>query len=265
MTMNSEHQKRTHANTWSDSSCYGGLSDIGRKRTENQDAFAVVPEIQLYAVSDGMGGGQPGALASQIVTSVLPELLRKQATVLESASARKVRSMLRNAVTELSNEVHRKSMDQPGLKGMGTTVVAALIRHRSAHIVHMGDSRAYLFRKGKLKQLTEDHSVVALLVRNGEITPEEAKTHPARSHLSRFVGIQMEVLPDVGTVSLRKDDRLLLCTDGLTGMLPDKDITNILQEIPDPEAACHALVAAANEAGGKDNITVLLLAPDRLP
>lgn len=238
---------------------YGALTDVGRARDENQDAFAVEENLGLYIVSDGIGGAHAGALASTIVAEILPQRLHQEAKALCTASDRKVSSILRQAISTLSREVYRKSAGEPGLNGMGATVVAALIRPLYAHIVHMGDSRAYRFRNGQLKCLTEDHSVVALLVRNGEISASEAQTHPARSQLTRFVGMPHDTRPDVQTLKLDTTDRLLLCTDGLTGMVSEADIAHILSAEPDPQRACQKLVAAANRAGGKDNITALLI------
>jgi len=238
---------------------YGAVSDIGKARADNQDAFAVDSQTGLFIVSDGMGGAQAGALASQVVIRVLPEMLQAHSDMLKTAPARKVRRILRDSVAELSRELQQKSEDRPGLKGMGATVVATQIRQRWAHIVNMGDSRAYLLRGCNLTQLTEDHSVVALLLRNGEITVEAAKEHAARSHLTRFVGMPMDVLPDVRSVSLRIGDRLLLCTDGLTGMVPDEQLAAILTDREDPEPTCRRLIAAANLAGGRDNITAVVV------
>ncbi|MDI7278161.1 MAG: SpoIIE family protein phosphatase, partial [Anaerolineae bacterium] len=141
----------------------------------------------------------------------------------------------------------------------GATVAAAWLRGGQAHLAHMGDSRIYLYRQGRLSQQTEDHSVVALLLRSGEITPEEARRHPARHQITRHVGMEGEVYADVRTIQLEPGDRLLLCTDGLTGPLDDERVAALLAEHGDPEAACRALVAAANAAGGADNITALVV------
>ncbi len=142
---------------------------------------------------------------------------------------------------------------------MGATVALAWLRETGAHLAHLGDSRIYLFREAQLQQLTEDHSVIALLLRSGEITPEEAQTHPARGQLSRYVGMDGEVYPDVQTVQLQAGDRLLLCSDGLTNMIPNTQIAQLLQVNAEVLAACQALVHAANTAGGTDNITVLVV------
>jgi protein phosphatase len=145
------------------------------------------------------------------------------------------------------------------LRGMGATVVVALLGRRSVHLAHLGDSRAYVLRQGRLVQLTDDRSVVGLLLRQGEITPEEACFHPAQGRLSRFVGMEGEVLPDVRTVGLRKGYQLLLCSDGLTGMLSDNEIASVVCRNLECQETCQQLTDAANVKGGRDNITAVLL------
>jgi protein phosphatase len=161
---------------------------------------------------------------------------------------------------ELSQRLRNESKDQIGLKGMGATVVLAMVHGLKVHIAHMGDSRAYLIRKGRLSQLTKDHSIVGILLRHGEITPAEAREHPARGSLSRYVGMEGEVPPDLRTIAMKTDDRLLLCSDGLSGMLTNRTIANIVRKHPDIQIACRTLVDAANAAGGKDNITAVIVA-----
>jgi protein phosphatase len=142
---------------------------------------------------------------------------------------------------------------------MGATVVLVLLRDGKAYIVNMGDSRAYLYREHRLKQLTEDHSIVGILLRHGDITPEEAKKHPARGRLSRYVGMEGEVYPDVRTLAMKAGDRLLLCSDGLTNMVSDDEIALVLKDCSDLQSVCETLVKAANTAGGADNITVIVV------
>lgn len=234
------------------------LSDVGRVRQANEDACTVLSDQGMFIVSDGMGGHQAGATASRIVATVLPAMVRKGLDALRRTDEKEIQRVLRDSIVELSQQLRAQSAGQPGLAGMGATIVLALLRQDRAFIAHMGDSRAYLYRGGKLKQLTRDHSVVGILLRRREITPEEARHHPARSRVSRYVGIDGVVYPDVKSVSLARGDRLVLCTDGLTGMVSDKTIAGILKTVSDPETACHALVDAANTAGGNDNITALV-------
>ena len=228
-------------------------------RDENQDACLADPENSLFMVSDGMGGHQGGALASKAIVSVLPKIIETRFKKLKNPHGRAIHCLLRDSILQLSRQLREESSDQIGLKGMGATLVMALIRNRKAYIAHMGDSRAYLFRQGQLTQLTEDHSVVGILLRSGEITPEEAKTHPARGQLSRYVGMKDEAYPDVQSRTLKKGDRILLCSDGLTGMIDDKTIADLLHRHTDPKVACQSLINAANTAGGHDNITVIIL------
>lgn len=238
----------------------GSASNVGQVREYNEDACHVNMDRGLFIVSDGMGGAHAGALASEIVVKILPQMIEERITMLQKSTSRKIRLLLSNAIIELSQRLSQESRDQIGLKGMGATVVLALIKRRLAYIAHMGDSRAYLFRDDQLKQLTEDHSIMGILLRHGDITPEEAMEHPAKGRLSRYVGMEGKVYPDVKSVAIKKEDRLLLCSDGLSGMLNDRNITELLVMHPDPHGACKALVDAANAAGGKDNITVVVVA-----
>jgi len=235
-------------------------SDVGKVRAQNEDACLVDIEHGLFIVSDGMGGAQAGALASRIVVSVLPNLIKERLTRLKKPTTRTVCLSLRDAIVELSQQIHKESVHRIDLKGMGATIVLVLLRKRWAYLANMGDSRAYLFRDGRLTQLTDDHSIVGILLRHGDITPEEARKHPARGCLSRYIGMEGEVYPDVQTQALRTGDKLLLCSDGLSGMLTDTEITDLLLKHPDPQDRCQALVNAANAAGGKDNITVVIVA-----
>jgi protein phosphatase len=163
------------------------------------------------------------------------------------------------AIATLSTQLRQQTQYEPGLAGMGSTVVCALVRGSKALVAHLGDSRAYLLRAGRLKQLTRDHTLVQALLQSGEITPEEAATHPARGRLTRAVGMVGEPLPLTRLLELHPGDVVMLSTDGLTGMVSDGQILPILSEPAPLEMQCRRLVDAANAAGGKDNITVVLL------
>jgi len=233
-------------------------SDIGKVRDHNEDAYFMDIENNLFIVSDGMGGSQAGELASKVVVEVLPKIIYKRLEKLESHSTKSIKISLKSAIMDLGRRLLEESAERVGLKGMGATVVLVLLRDGKTYIANMGDSRAYLYRNKHLKQLTEDHSVVGILLRNCEITPEEAKVHPARGRLSRYVGMEDEVFADVHTLAVKAGDRLLLCTDGLTNMLSDEVIANVLKKRSDPQTACQTMVDAANAAGGTDNITVVV-------
>jgi len=236
-----------------------GLTDTGKTRPGNEDAFVLVPDKGLYIVADGMGSHNAGALASKIVVETLPKMIEQRLDGVSSSDTEGISSLLQETLVSLSQRIWKESASKPDLAGMGATVVVANVHADCVFIAHMGDSRAYLLRDGGLRQLTEDHSVIGILLRGGEITAEEAEHHPARGRVSRYIGMEAEVYPDVQWHRAEAGDRLLLCTDGLTGMVSDSAIGEVLSEFPDPERACRALVDAANASGGKDNITALIV------
>ena len=236
-----------------------GLTDPGRLRARNEDAFYGDAAGGLFIVADGMGGESAGEVASRVVVEVLPLLIRKCMASVRDLRTAAAKERLREAICELSSGLRSQSESQPGLRGMGSTVVVALIRGGRVLIGHLGDSRAYLIRSNLLEQLTKDHTLFQLLLEAGEVKPEEAAAHPARGRLTRFVGMAGEPLPMVRSKELERGDRLLLCTDGLTSMVSEADVFAILKQPRNPESLCRELVAAANSAGGRDNITVLII------
>lgn len=242
-----------------------GQSDRGQVRQRNEDRFSSQKNPTLYIVSDGMGGQQGGEVASHAVITVLPQLIQQRFAQLKEhhqLTEASIKELLSQSIFDLSQNVRAGSKGVAGLKGMGATVVLVLPYRGCAYLAHMGDSRIYLFRKGKLILQTEDHSVIMALQKYGDIkSGEDVSHHPARGKLSRFVGMEEDVYPDVQTLSLEFGDRLLLCTDGLSGMVSYQTIAQILLDhpYPDPKPTCEALIRAANDAGGKDNVTVLLI------
>jgi len=235
------------------------LSDVGRVRSKNEDRYLVDAEHQLFVVADGIGGHFAGDLAATAVVEVLPgqmaRMLRDRTERLGDEVAQKVVA----EVGRLSRKIRCETQDEPGLSGMGATVVLALIRGMQALLVHLGDSRAYLFRNGRLEQLTRDHSLVELLIDAGSLSPENARSHPAAGQLTRYVGMEGDAVPDARIVDLQPHDQLLLCSDGLSGMLDVEILRNMLAREETPKDACRQLVDAANAAGGKDNITVVVV------
>jgi protein phosphatase len=223
----------------------GSASDIGQVREGNEDSFLVLSP--LYAVADGMGGHRGGEVASSLALETVQRMFeRREGTLAEQ-------------VTEANRAVFERSQLDRSVAGMGTTLTAALIDGSRVHLAHVGDSRAYLLRAGELSMLTEDHTLVHRMVMEGEITEAEAESHPHRSILTRALGVDMNVQIDERDVDVVDGDRLLLCSDGLTGMVSDDQIREILAATPDPQEAVDALVRVANRAGGIDNITALLL------
>jgi serine/threonine protein phosphatase PrpC len=234
-------------------------SDVGRVRHQNEDRCLVDLQHNLFIVADGIGGHRAGEVAAEAIVTVLPTMLQQHVMRYQKLSSNQVKQLLRETIRALSQRLRTESQARMGLEGMGATVVVAWLYGHSAYLAHMGDSRIYLLRQDYLSQMTQDHTVLALLLRKHEITPEAARSHPARGRLSRYVGMEGDVSPDVQQVPLYDRDRLLLCTDGLTNMVSDSTITQLLLSHPDPASACEALIDSANEAGGKDNITVLVI------
>lgn len=222
----------------------GSATDIGRVRERNEDSVLVDPP--LYVVADGMGGHRGGQVASRVALETLEEL---------AADGGSLSDHVRGA----NRAVWDRSVEDERLSGMGTTLTAARIEGASALIAHVGDSRAYLLRDGMLRQLTADHTLVARMVRSGEITEAEADVHPHKNVLTRALGTDEEVEVDEDTIALLDGDRLLLCSDGLTGMVTEDQIQAILEQSDRPQQAADRLVKAANRAGGIDNITVVVL------
>lgn len=233
-------------------------TDTGRVRQQNEDACLYSPEQGLFIVSDGMGGHQAGATAANIVVRVLPALIghRHSAEVPENKG---ISGQIVRAVTQLNTLLRQESEKHAGLRGMGATLVMVRIVGRRAYITHLGDSRAYLDRKRRLRQLTEDHNIAAALFRLGEITRKELRDHPTRHQLSQYVGMDQDPLLKVRKLDLQAGDRLLLCSDGLSGMISNRRVARILRKQSAPESACNALVEAANAAGGRDNISVIVI------
>jgi len=238
---------------------WAAASDIGKVREENQDTFLVEAESGLFLVSDGMGGHRGGSLASKIVAEDLPVMIEIRLNKLRSSSIRAVRAILKQTISEQNLQLRMEGTSETGYKDMGATVVLALLRNGRAYIANMGDSRLYLLRKGRLSQRTRDHSVVSALLHQNRIEPDQVENHSAQGQITRYVGMDEEAKPYVRSFMLKSGDRLLLCTDGLTDIVTNKDIAAKLKNEPDPKAGCEALVNAANAAGGHDNVTVVIV------
>jgi protein phosphatase len=226
----------------------GHGTDTGRKRRRNEDEYVVAPP--LFAIADGMGGAQAGELASSLAAGAV----RDDESVSGSGERRVV-----DLIQEANRRVYQRSSQDASASGMGTTMTVALVEDGAVVFGHVGDSRAYLIRDGRLEQLTEDHSLVAELVRSGKLSPEEAETHPQRSVITRALGTDPDVDVDTFSIPTHAGDLFMLCSDGLTSMVEDDTILEATEKHRDDlHAAVKALIRAANKGGGEDNITVVL-------
>lgn len=226
----------------------GAKTDVGRVREGNEDSFFA--DAPLFAVADGMGGHLAGDVASATAIEVIKG--DGPASTVDPDS-------LADMVRAANQAIWDKARDDDNLRGMGTTCTLVLIQGDRAEVAHVGDSRLYLFRGQKLEQVTEDHTLVGRMVREGKLRPEEAERHPQRSIVTRALGVDENVDVDRFSISLAEGDRLLICSDGLSSMLSAEDIADALRSQPDPQAAAEALVDRANSAGGEDNITVVVI------
>jgi protein phosphatase len=244
-----------------------GFTDTGLTRQTNQDAFAVDNELGLWIVADGMGGHAGGAIASRIAVDSLVGTIRAACSTDGSLSIEpsKIVDLLTEALSIAHEAIHNEAVQNPELEGMGTTIVVCLLCPGSpsqAVLAHVGDSRAYLLRDRLLQPLTIDHSYVQKLVSQGRITEDEASTHPQRNILLRALGIPGQASPDTSIQPLEPHDELLLCTDGLTKMLREDQILALLTDAQaSPADVSKQLVERANQEGGHDNTTVVLIQP----
>ncbi|WP_447977140.1 Stp1/IreP family PP2C-type Ser/Thr phosphatase [Candidatus Nitrospira bockiana] len=241
-----------------------GLSDPGRVRPSNQDAFAVCNDLSVWAIADGMGGRPGGREASLIAVNTAVQELRKSAVLSgDSAYVDSVRTLLGEVATRSNQAVRDEAVRCPALMGMGTTLVILVVLPSpspTALVAHVGDSRAYLFRDATLRRITRDHSFVEEAIHSGVLSEEEAEDHPLRHVLTRAVGTEPEVEPDISILPLEDGDILLLCTDGLTKMVTEDVIAAVLKRPTlSARARCRALIDEANRRGGEDNTTVILV------
>jgi len=243
-----------------------GLSDVGRVRTNNEDSFRIVDALNLFILSDGMGGEAHGEVASAMAVDVINKYCESEkedsgATVLDEVPANisSRTRRLKNAVAQANFQIFQSAQKNPEQRGMGATITTLWLKDTLLSIAHVGDSRAYLLRNGNLQQLTNDHSLVAEQVRRGLITPQQAEESEMQSVLLRALGAHPEVEIDVDEVEIIPRDALLLCSDGLTRMVTEPEIAGALQAEMVPSAAAERLIALANENGGIDNITVIVV------
>ena len=233
----------------------GVVSDVGKRRATNEDGYLV--KNPVFAVADGMGGHSAGEVASAIALKTVKSNLRK------IPDPEAMPELLVRSIEDANTAIFQKSEAKAEQRGMGTTLTVAVLIRKQFFFGHIGDSRAYLLREGKLSQLTEDHSYVSELVKEGMLSPQEAEVHPQRSVLTRALGVERKVQIDISSLEIMLRDKILLCTDGLTAMLGDPEIEEMLNNPDDPQIICQRLVDTANQRGGDDNITVILIEMDQ--
>jgi serine/threonine protein phosphatase PrpC len=244
----------------------GGVTDVGRVRTNNEDSYKILDSLNLFVLSDGMGGEAHGEIASELAVDTIVKFCTEakddsSVTLVDATpdNFSELTKRLRSAVQQANLNIYESAQKNPAQRGMGATVTAAWVNEDRLSVAHVGDSRAYLLRTGNLQQLTSDHSLVAEQVRRGIITPQQAEESEMQSVLLRALGAHPDVEVDVDEVGIYSGDVLLLCSDGLTRMVTEPEIAGTLQSETDPAAAAQKLVDLANESGGMDNVTVIVV------
>lgn len=230
------------------------VTDVGKTRELNEDSVYLNKDLGLFMVADGMGGHNAGEVASSIAVTLIGALIEEHVGTGEITS-----EFVRDAVQHANRVILQKSVHRPAWSEMGTTLVLALLTGDHIVVAHVGDSRAYMVSNGVLEQLTEDHTFVAEWLKEGLITKEEARSHAQRHGLTEALGVTDEVEIEVSVRAWDDGGCLLLCSDGLTDMIEDEEILDILMSSAEPRLACQRLVDLANEKGGRDNITVVLV------
>ncbi|MCR9206413.1 MAG: Stp1/IreP family PP2C-type Ser/Thr phosphatase [Halobacteriovoraceae bacterium] len=244
---------------------FSHLTDTGKKRDHNEDFYELNDELGVYIVCDGMGGHAAGEVASELTATTILKILKKNQKIFLSLKSaedtnkrKRISELIKKAVDEANRTVYNMSMEDPSKRGMGTTLVMAIVTEIGTFVAHVGDSRAYLVRKGNVQQLTEDHSLVNELLRSGVITKEAAANHPQGNVITKAIGIHEVVTPDVLFYETMEGDTIFLCSDGLHDYLKKEDILNIRSKCTIKTLAAE-FVKFANFKGGKDNITCICL------
>ena len=243
-----------------------GLTDVGRKRNHNEDSFLIDDELQLYVVADGMGGHAGGGTASRIAVETIDKELRRARESRDNPFVTSpnlqdslLPDALRTAVERACLAIFTTAQEDPRLSGMGTTVISLVVRDNQVFFAHVGDSRAYLIRGPLIQQVSEDHSLVNEQIKAGMITPEEAKHSRYKNIITRSVGFEEEVQVDVMGVVAEPGDVFLLCSDGLANMVEDRELHEVVQSTSSLADVPKRLIDLANERGGDDNITAIVV------
>jgi PPM family protein phosphatase len=245
-----------------------GMTDVGVKRTNNEDNYLINEELQLFVVCDGMGGHVGGEFASAIAVNTVEEVISAMEFQPSSPSepadpADVLREKLRYAVRLAGKRIYEKALEEPEYKGMGTTCLALLVAAGNAYLAHVGDSRGYLVREGRIEQLTEDHSLVNEKIKAGLLTPEQAKTHKLKNIITRSLGYMEDVEVDLQVRALRRGDRYVLCSDGLSNLMDTAEIGDAVLEYG-PQESVRRLIQIACDRGGDDNITTIVARVDEV-
>ncbi len=238
-----------------------GISDVGRVREGNEDSIAWDARLGLIMLADGMGGHNAGEVASALAVETIKSALQDVlAPEIQAADIIDYHDAVREAVTFANQEILEQAQMKPECAGMGTTLVMGLFRSNTVILAHVGDSRIYRYRHGGLEQMTSDHSLVQEMVDNGYLSQEEAQQSASKNLITRALGIAQEVEVDVREIPVQRDDIFLMCSDGLSDLVNDQDIGNVISEaIPNTQLAAQELVNLANQRGGTDNISVILV------
>jgi protein phosphatase len=232
---------------------WAARTDVGHARERNEDSYLTGERI--FAVADGLGGHNAGDVASRLAIEALTALNQRVGDTPDD----RIADELSDAVLEANRAVYQRAQADAKVRGMGTTLTAVAIGDGSAHVAHVGDSRCYLLRGESMSQMSSDHTLVARMVAEGKLTPEQAEVHPQRSILTRALGAEPEIDIDTFVIALAPGDRIVLCSDGLSSVVPVEQIRQAVAGGDDLDIACRRLVDAANDRGGPDNITVVLV------
>ncbi len=235
-----------------------GRTDVGVIRSGNEDNYLMVPDRGVYIVADGMGGHAAGEVASEMAVRIIARELGDLSSVSDSTAAERVRT----SIMQANSAIFERTLSEQDKRGMGTTATAMVLLGGNYLIGQVGDSRAYVLRDGALTQVTKDHSYVQEQVDAGYLSPEEARTHPYSNVITRCVGANVDVAPDVYSGALRPGDVYLLASDGLTGMIEDEDLHRMMLRALEPQQLADELVDEANRRGGLDNVTVIVIRVD---
>jgi len=236
-----------------------GITDRGRKRKNNEDSFLLNNTKKLFIVADGMGGHSAGEVASMNAVKLVDQYLTPELVSQMHSKPEIIKSELINSVHEAHKFILKTAKSNKDYHGMGTTIVITLILNNTLHICHVGDSRAYVMNADSIEQLTNDHSHVGELVRSGKMTPKEARQSNLKNQITQALGSPYSIKPEYNSYSIDEDSIILLCSDGLWDMISDEEIQEIVMTGESPEDICIDLIDKANQAGGKDNITIILI------